>query len=236
MNNYFKFKQFTIYHDKCAMKVGTDGVLLGAWANVQNATSILDVGTGTGIIAIMLAQRSEAIVDAIEIEQNACIQATENIDNCPWKSRISVKHQSFQDFSENCLTKYDLIVSNPPYFVNSLKAPEKERSTARHSDTLSHNDLLKYSADLLQNDGLLSVIMPYAEGCVLIAEAIKYGLYCIRKCAIKPLPHLPEKRLLLEFSKTPAFCNEELLTIESGTPKHYTEKYKELTRDFYLKF
>ena len=134
-NLCFEFKQFTVWHDKCAMKVGTDGVLLGAWANVESAKHILDVGTGTGLIALMLAQRTvQADVTAIEIDSMAAIQARENIAHSPWKNRITLFNCDFRYFHDDL--KYDLIVSNPPYFVNALKCLDKQRNMARHTDLL----------------------------------------------------------------------------------------------------
>ena len=127
-NDYFKFKQFTIHQDKCAMKVGTDGVLLGAWAECANAKGILDIGTGTGLIALMIAQRSNAKIDAVEIDETASKQAKENIKKSLWNDRIEILNISFQDFSKSTNEKYDLIVSNPPYFQNSLYAPDEKRT------------------------------------------------------------------------------------------------------------
>ena len=144
-NPFFQFKQFTIRHDKCAMKVGTDGVLLGAWAGTESCSRILDVGTGTGLIALMLAQRSKAVVDAIDIDADACLQAQENAESSLFAGRINVFHSDLADFAQASTHLYGLIVSNPPYFVDSLKCPNLQRNTARHTDTLTLEDLLQYS-------------------------------------------------------------------------------------------
>ena len=136
-NDNFRFKQFTVFHNKCAMKVGTDGVLLGAWANLEDCESILDIGTGTGIIALMAAQRSNAEIEAIDIEKNACLQATENIENSPWPTRINVHNESLQLFAEKTEKKYSHIISNPPFFCNSLLSDDKNRQLARHPISLS---------------------------------------------------------------------------------------------------
>ena len=131
----FQFKQFTIHHDRCAMKVGTDGVLLGAWADVNNRQQILDVGTGTGLIALMLAQRSKAHIHAIDIDIDACLQARENITSSPFSQQVEVFHHALHEYRAICSIRYDLIVSNPPYFVNSLKCPNLQRNTACYNDT-----------------------------------------------------------------------------------------------------
>ena len=142
-NPYFQFKKFTVWHDKCAMKVGTDGVLLGEWASTERCQRILDVGTGTGLIALMLAQRSTAILDAIDIDSDACLQAQENIAKSPFANRIQVYQTSLSEYMPDENIKYDLIVSNPPYFIDSLKCPDTKRNLARHTDTLSLPDLLR---------------------------------------------------------------------------------------------
>ena len=152
-NPFFQFKQFTIRHDKCAMKVGTDGVLLGAWAGTESCNRILDIGTGTGLIALMLAQRSKAAIDAIDIEADACLQAQENAESSLFAGRINVFHSDLVDFAQASTHLYGLIVSNPPYFVDSLKCPNLQRNTARHTDTLTLEDLLQYSRKLLAPQG-----------------------------------------------------------------------------------
>ena len=166
-NPYFQFKQFTVWHDKCAMKVGTDGVLLGAWTSVENTRSILDVGCGTGLISLMLAQRCQAIIDALDIDPAACMQARENADRSPFGQRLQVIHRPFAD----CVTEfagirqYDCIVSNPPYFINSLKCPDKQRNQARHTDTLSLDELISGSKQLLSPGGRLCLILPFDPYC-----------------------------------------------------------------------
>ena len=140
-NQFFNFKQFTVYQDKCAMKVEIDGVLLGSWTPINDAKKILDIGTGTGLIALMLAQRSDAEILGIDIDNNAFLQATENIKNAPWSNRITLIENSIQEFSESTTMRFDLIVSNPPYFVDSFKSPSESRTKARHTDFLLHEDL-----------------------------------------------------------------------------------------------
>jgi len=235
-NDYFKFKQFTIYQNKCAMKVGTDGVLLGAWASVENVDKVLDIGTGTGLIALMLAQRSNAVIDAIEIDSDACEQAQENVNQSPWAHRIHIIHQPFQDFSKVTTIKYDLIVSNPPYFQNSLTAPQETRAKARHNTELQLTDILHGTLNCLSESGTLSLILPYVEGSLFIVKAAEQGLYCVRKITILPKPGRQPKRLLLEFRKIKTPFNEEQLIIELNKRHEYSEAYKNLTSDFYLAF
>ncbi|OFX23535.1 MAG: tRNA (adenosine(37)-N6)-methyltransferase TrmM [Bacteroidetes bacterium GWA2_31_9b] len=233
-NNYFKFKQFTIHQDKCAMKVGTDGVLLGAWVKCDEAATVLDIGTGTGLIALMIAQRSNALIDAIEIDADACVQAKENIDKSPWKNRINIINQPFQDYANDTDKKYDLIVSNPPYFQNSLNAPDEQRSKARHNKELELIEIISGASKLLSDNGTLSIILPYIEGVLFIANAAENGLYCVRQTNVLPKPKAATKRLLLEFQKTKKTVINQDLVIESGNRHEYSDSYKDLTRDFYL--
>jgi tRNA1Val (adenine37-N6)-methyltransferase len=237
VNNYFSFKQFTVHHDKCAMKVGTDGVLLGAWANVVNAGNVLDVGAGTGLIAIMMAQRSGALIDAVEIDENACKQATENVAACPWKERIVIHHDSFQHYAANTTSQYDIIVSNPPYFSNSLKSPLQLRSLARHDDSLSNESLLRCVAHILAPEGRLYVIIPAIDINRFIALAGLHGLYPSQMIKIRPVPCKAYSRCLIELSNDICrTCTETELIIKQGSSKEYTDAYKALTRDYYLNF
>ncbi len=235
-NNYFKFKQFAVYQDQCAMKVGTDGVLLGAWVDCEKAKSILDIGTGTGLISLMLAQRSSAFIDAVEIDQQACDQAKENVKKSLWKDRIEILHSSFQEYYKSTNKKYDLIVSNPPYFQNSLLAPDKKRTDARHNSNLQLEDLMSGSLKLLNDDGILGVILPYLEGNMFILKASEFGLYCVRQTKVLPNPGKQPKRLLLEFSRNKKPLIEQELIIELNKRHEYSEAYKNLTKDFYLAF
>lgn len=237
-NNYFKFKQFTIYQDGSAMKVGTDGVLLGAWANVEKSQRILDVGTGTGLIAIMLAQRtnSNVNIDAIEIDDSAYQQAIENIKSCPWNNRLNAIHQSFQDFSANSKNKYDVIVSNPPYFMNGLDAKEESRTKARNADHLPFEELLEGSKSLLNPEGRLAVVLPIEEGEYFIRLAKLTGFYLSKMIHVLPNPGKPTKRYLLEFSLELCAVFEDELIVENGQRHVYSPEYIELTKEFYLKF
>ncbi len=217
------------------MKVGTDGVLLGAWVNIGNAHRILDVGTGTGLIALMLAQRSSATIDAVEIDESSSQQAQENVNSSPWVNRITLFNQSFQSFALRETKKYDLIVSNPPYFIKSLKSPEKLRTVARHNELLSQDDLLAGIEKLISKDGRFAGIFPYLEGNIFTAKAANYNLYCIKRVTILGKEKQPPKRLLLEFCQEKKGLEESELTIRNSDDT-FTEEYRQLTKDFYLAF
>ncbi len=233
-NNYFSFKQFTVYQDRCAFKVGTDGVLLGACANISGARSILDIGTGTGLIALMLAQRCEAEITAIELDRASFEQACSNVESSKWKDRIKVINTAIQDSFPGS-AKFDLIVSNPPFFIDSLPNPDQVKAAARHNIQMNNEDLLSGVSRLMAEGGRFQVIMPYVEGNILIAEAQSFGLYCINILKIKPLPTSEIRRMILTFSREKIKTHESFLTIEHGKRHEFTEEYKALTRDFYLK-
>lgn len=230
----FHFKQFSVRHDRSSMKVGTDGVLLGAWADVKGANHILDIGTGTGVIALMLAQRSEdsATIEAVEIDQSAFEDAAENFNASPWKKKLTLHHQSVQDFTS--AKKFDLIISNPPYFQDSFKPPNTQRIVARHTENLNFRELLDAATKLLSKNGKLNVILPYTEGLQFIALAEENNLHCSRKWSFRTRKEKPIERWLLEFSKTKTETEEgEILLYSFGD--EWSLAYKKLTRDFYLK-
>jgi tRNA1Val (adenine37-N6)-methyltransferase len=233
-SNYFRFKQFTINQDKCAFKVGTDGVLLGASADITGTGRILDVGAGTGLISLMLAQRGGTHIFAIEPEKESFIQLCENINNSPWSNIIQANETSLQDFAPDM--KFDLIVSNPPYFSDSLRNPDQRKSVTRHTDTLSSSDLLAGAERLLSGSGRFQVIMPYVEGNLLIAVACGFGLFCNSLVKIRPLPSSETKRIIITFTRERKPVHEKFLTIESGKRHDFTDDYIRLTRDFYLNF
>lgn len=235
-NQAFVFKQFKICQDKCAMKVGTDAVLLGAWVNATTAKNILDIGTGTGIIALMLAQKSEAAIDAIDIDSNAFEQVTENISESKWHSRIHAHHISLQQYAQRTDKKYDLIVSNPPYFVDSSKALEEARTNARHTDQLPFSDLLNGVLRLLHIDGTFYVILPTKESQLFREMAEVHELFLTKLTRVITRTDKPEKRLLMKFEFTQKPLEEDSITIEQDERHSYTEEYKELTRDYYIAF
>lgn len=230
----FRFKQFSVHHDRCTMKVGTDAVLLGAWVNVNHANQMLDIGTGSGIIALMLAQRStESVhIDAVEIEHEDALQAKENSTNSPWANRISVHEVPIQNFTPE--TKYDVIVSNPPFFNNSFHPPDKKRAHTRHTVSLDFTTLLQNAVRLLEPDGKLNVILPFTEGIEFIELAKMNALHCSRKWSFRSRKEKPIERWVLEF-KLRATEKEEGEIIHYQKSENWSEEYKRLTKDFYLK-
>ena len=218
----FQFKQFTIAQEQCAMKVGTDGVLLGAWAH--GGARILDAGTGTGVIALMMAQRfPDALVTAIDIDEGAVRQSQANVLQSPFSERIEVLGESLQQHEG----RYDSIISNPPFFMDSLKAPDAQRTMARHTTTLTYQELMQAAWRLLADEGELSVVVPFDYRQRMEDEAIFVGFFPCRICAVKTTEKKAPKRYLLAFKKHPCPCEKEELTIGS-------EAYRQLTQDFYL--
>jgi len=214
------------------MKVGTDGVLLGAWTRIEDAINILDIGTGSGLIALILAQKDKQLqIDAIDIDGVALEQARENIERSPFSTQIQCFNQSLQEYKLNCEKQYNLIVSNPPYFEQSLKSPLHNRSIARHTDSLSVTELLQLSFELLSDDGRLSVIYPIEYKDYLLNQKI---LHVIRITDVYPTPTSTPKRVLVEFSKTKSGLIEDNLIIEKE--RHiYSDQFTELARDYYIK-
>ena len=236
MSNPFVFKQFTIHQDQCAMKVGTDGVLLGAWTNIEcNPNSVLDIGSGTGIIALMLAQRSNAeLIDAIEIEEDAYEQCVENFENSPWSDRLFCYHASLQEFTDEVEEKYDLIISNPPFYTDDFKSKNTQRDIARFSSAMPFKHLVKSVSKLLSENGKFTVIIPFKEEEQFITLASKVNLFPNRILRVKGNHNTEIKRSLLEFSFSKIEIKTEELTIEKGR-HNYTNDYVNLTKDFYLK-
>jgi tRNA1Val (adenine37-N6)-methyltransferase len=234
-NNYFNFKQFTINQEKSAFKVGTDGVLLGACAELNSVSSILDIGSGTGLISLMLAQRCDAMITAIEPDYESYLQCSDNMSHCPWKERLKVINTDLQSFAPQH-PEFDLIVTNPPFFNDSLKSPDPRKSAARHNDSLTSGEILESVRKFMKEDGNLQLILPYAEGNIFIAEANMYGLYCNSILKIKSVPTAEIRRLILKFSRVLKKPSESFLTIEHGKRHEFTEEYINLTKDFYLKF
>lgn len=234
-NSFFQFKKFRVYQDKCAMKVGTDGVLLGAWCSVFQARRILDIGTGTGLIALMVAQRApEAVVDAVEIDVEAARQAMENVGISEWKNRISVFHSDFNRFGLDEKEFYDVIVSNPPFFEKSLLPPDEARQVARHTETFDLNSLFSVSYRLLAETGVLSVVYP-VSGLLRMKEVAKSNsLFLSRLAFVRGRVGGEVKRVLTEWRKSPHPVEEKEISVEKS--RHiYTEEYIALTRDFYLR-
>lgn len=236
MSKPFQFKEFTIQQDKTAMKVGTDGVLLGAWTAIDsNPFSILDIGAGTGLIALQLAQRSFAeVIDAIEIDDDAYEQAVDNFENSPWSNRLFCYHAGLDEFVNEIEDQYDLIVSNPPFYTEDFKTENIQRDTARFTDALPFPALLEGVSKLLEPTGTFHTIIPYKEQQHFIHLAKANGLFPKKICNVKGNPEANFKRSLLTFSFEKTATIVEELIIE--TERHqYTEAYISLTRDFYLK-
>lgn len=233
----FQFKQFSVEQDRCAMKIGTDGVLLGAWSPIpENIFSVLDVGAGTGIIALMLAQRTTAEqIDALEIDEEAYEQAVENFENSPWSDRLFCFHAGLDEFIEEPEDEYDLIISNPPFYTEDYKTESEQRDLARFADAMPFEDLVEAADLLLSENGIFSVIIPYKEEEKFVTLAKDFDLFPIKITRVKGNPIKEIKRSLLAFSRNVSenFPVDELV-IE--TSRHiYTEEYIALTKDFYLK-
>jgi tRNA1Val (adenine37-N6)-methyltransferase len=236
-NTSFAFKQFIIKQDKCAMKVGTDAVLLGAWILPNGSKHILDIGTGTGVISLMLAQKSVAHIDAIDIDENACLQATQNVQESKFAHRVTVSHISLQDYAKTEDKKYDLIVTNPPYFEQSLKSSDEQRSQARHADVLPFEELLDGVIKLLSEKGKFCLILPTLEAEKFRALAEKRGLHLSKLLRVKSRTDKhTDKRHLMQFEIKPSEFSEKSIAIEEEVRHQYTDDYKELTRDYYTNF
>lgn len=229
----FKFKEFTINQDRCAMKVGTDGVLLGAWVNVyEDEEYILDIGAGTGVISLMLAQRnSTAEIQGVDIEDIS--QANENAMQSPWGDRVQFERCAIQEYQP--AEQYDLIVSNPPYFVDSLKCPDAQRTSARHTQTLPFDELRDAVFRLLAEGGRFAVILPTAEMESFISICDGH-LYPLRRTDVQTVVGGVVKRVMVEFSKLKVVdIYTSTLAIEAGERHDYTKEYRALCGDFYLK-
>lgn len=236
MNKPFQFKQFTIQQDKTAMKVGTDGVLLGAWASLpKEINSILDIGSGTGLIALMLAQRSFAqTIDAIELNEEAYEQTVENFENSPWGDRLFCYHASFQQFVLEVDEKYDFIIANPPFYTATYKKLPNSRAIARHAISLSFEELLKGTSKLLSEEGECAFVIPFNEEAAFIEIAKLNFLFPKRITRVRGNEKTEIKRSLLQFSKVKTTVKIDELIIEI-TRHNYTPEYIDLVKDFYLK-
>lgn len=233
----FAFKQFIIKQDMCAMKVGTDAVLLGAWIFPNGSRQILDIGTGTGVVALMLAQKTEAHIDAIDIDTNAFNQASQNVLESKFSNQISLFHFSLQDYAKVADKKYNLIVTNPPYFEQSLKSSDEQRSSARHADVLPFEELINGVIKLLEPKGKFCLILPTLEAEKFRALAQKRGLFLSKLLRVKSKVNKDtDKRHLMQFEFTPTEFSEKTIAIELDERHQYTDDYKQLTKDYYLNF
>lgn len=234
--NGFQFKQFLVRQDQTAMKVTTDACILGAYTALENATEVLDIGTGTGLIAMMLAQRSKAQFSAVELDDNAYQQAVENVQNSIFKEQIRVFHQSIQDFAENNKDLYfELIVSNPPFFQNHLKSEQEKKNKALHTDTLSFEDLLTSVIKLLSADGRFVVLLPAYESTILENLALQEGLYPHKKLLIRHRNGSKILRIITTFGLTEKETIQEELIIRN-LDESYTAQFSTLLKEYYLIF
>lgn len=233
-DKYFRFKKFQVAHDRSSMKVGTDAVLLGTWVDCQNSERVLDIGTGSGVIALMVAQRTgqESKIDAVDVESDDCNQANENFKNSPWSQRMTIYCEDVRTFSPKY--RYDLIVSNPPYFKNSLLPPSDKRKVSRHTQSLTHEELLVNAKRLLTDSGRLAVVLPYSEGISFIAESRHLGFHCFRQTSFRARTGKPVERLLLEFGFQQQKKTEDDLVHYSSSEK-WSDEYIHLTGEFYTK-
>ena len=234
-NDYFQFRQVIVHQQRCAMKVGTDGTLLGAWALAPSGRCrILDIGTGTGLIALMMAQRfPESSVLGIDIDPEAVAQATENVRLSPFSERINILQEDLMKFDDT--DGFDAIVSNPPYFVDSLECPDDQRTMARHTVSLTYEGLIRQSFRLLNDDGCLSLVIPSESRPLIESAASLEGFFLSRVCLIKTTPRKQPKRQLIEFRKH----SVKELIIEEGiiedSPNVRSSWYQQLTKEFYIK-
>jgi tRNA1Val (adenine37-N6)-methyltransferase len=233
----FRFKQFEIAHDKSIFKTGTDAVLLGAWVPVPpNCKYILDIGSGCGIVSLMLAQRSDAMITGVDIDKSSIEEARENADKSPWKNRINFKHISVQNF---CTSKskhaFDLIVSNPPFFANSLKSPVQARNISRHTDTLTFEDLILSVKQCLSISGIFGIIIPVTVTKIIQEQCKNQGLFCTAILQVQPVEYKAINRHILLFAQEEKQIQIQNLIIRN-TSNEYTNNYRSLTKDFYLNF
>ena len=235
-NPYFRFKQFTVYHDRCAMKVGTDGVLLGSWADVNKAENIIDVGTGSGLIALMVAQRNKnAKIIGIDSDVDAVVQAGENVLNSPFSARIQIEKIPFLNFVTSTIKKFDQIISNPPYFLSSLKSIDEKRSLARHANDLSVVNLFSFSKKIISEKGRLSFICPYGYLSLLERELNNQHWFIHRKTIVYPYRLNTPKRVLMELALFPPTDGIKITDLIIEKSRHvYSEHFSNLVKDFYL--
>ena len=233
----FQFKQFIVQQDKCAMKIGTDGVLLGAWCPIDNNPfSVLDIGAGTGILSLMLAQRSNAEqIDSLEIDEDAYEQCVENFENSPWSDRLFCFHAGLDEFVDEPEDEYDLIISNPPFYSENYKTDNSQRDLARFQDALPFEDLIEAADLLLSENGIFAVIIPFKEEEKFIDLCAEVELYPVKATRVKGTSTTEIKRSLLAFKRYElSTLTADELIIE--TARHqYTDEYINLTKEFYLK-
>jgi tRNA1Val (adenine37-N6)-methyltransferase len=228
----FHFKKFSINQDRCAMKVGTDGILLGSWADISQAKRILDIGTGTGLLALMAAQRNaEAWIDAIELDEDTAGQAKENIEASPWSDRMNIFHAALQEFYSDAL--YDRIICNPPFYHHGVLPKQKKRLMARMRDYLSFDELLEHAGRLMNPKGKMSIIIPFQIGATFMNKAQEAKWYAQRIHEVKMTPEKPVSRLLLTITREILPLEKDEIVVQEGGCNEYSAAYRALTEEFY---
>jgi len=237
-NNHkpFHFKQFSINHHNSTMKVGTDAILLGCWCDISNAEMILDIGTGSGIIALLMAARSKAKIDAVELDKLSASEASENFSSSRYSKQLNIYNLDFNDFVKRAEQKYDVIISNPPFFSNDLLPLNPSRKAARHINELTHNKLCEGAKKLLTKDGRFNIVLPVNLFTDFIKTAQSYGLHLYRKLLIYAKPGKNPNRVNLEFR----FENRSKVIVEKITIRDenglHSEQYKNFVDNFLMKF
>lgn len=232
----FFFKKFGMFHHRSTMRVGTDAVLFARWVGVSCSDRVLDVGTGSGIIPLILAQREAGRVDAIELDFDSCEEARQNFEISVWSDKLAVFNEDVRFFADNAKGKYDLIVSNPPFYSSDVKPIREKKVMARHVSTLSYQDLLVSARKMLKEDGRLAVVLPYYESRLFIKDAEKQGFYLQKEFLISPIDGKEPNRVNLQFGLNNQQCDDRVLFTIRNKDYLYTEEYKEFLKDFYLDF
>jgi len=236
-NNYFTFKKFTVNQQYAAFKVTTDSVLLGAWADLGSCRTVLDIGTGTGILALMAAQRSAAKIVAVEPDRSSFMQAGLNFAASPWHDRLTLYNTTIQDYMPDAGLLFDAIITNPPYFVDSLLNPDEGKARTRHNVSMNYEDLADAALRLMAPAGTLNLVLPGNEAERFTVIAAAHNLHCSRRLLVRPTPELPPALVLMSLKRgAAAACEESSMVIEEGGRHQYSEEYVSLTKDFYLKF
>lgn len=236
-NSYFQFKQFIIHQDQCAMKVGTDGVLLGSWVDIPENGKVLDVGCGTGILSLMIAQRSKnTIIEGIEIDPSAANQALENKNISKWSNQITIESANFFEWSKKGTNKYDLIICNPPFYNEGPKSSSISRDKARSNTMFKLSDFITTSKKIITHIGSIAIIIPFNQQADLNTYSLENSLYLKRICYLYPTPSKPCHRIMVQLSTIKSTIKEEHIIIESNGRHQYSEEYKNLTKEFYTAF
>ncbi|MFZ4522447.1 MAG: tRNA1(Val) (adenine(37)-N6)-methyltransferase [Bacteroidales bacterium] len=229
----FRFRQFAVEDSRSTLRVGTDSMLLGSWADPKKAKTILDIGTGCGVLSLMMAQKSKAMIEAIEIDEPSVVEAAKNFQNSPWAERISIVNTSLQKFAIDPPSHFDFIVTNPPYFSNSLKSPSERVNQSRHDDTLSLDELVHHAARLISDEGRFALILPFGQTERLLASCEKSGLFLSRRIVVHSKYGSPPKRAMLEFTQHHINQPDGAVLTILGDDGKFTPEYLALTKGFH---